>query len=137
MATLYHWDLPQALEDDGGWLNRDTADRFAEYATLCAMRFGDRIKQWIPVNEPNVASLMGYALGMHAPGKALMFDALPAAHHVLLAHGQAVHALRAVGAKQIGCANHHAPIRPGNDTPYALPATRVFAEPGNHLFAQQ
>src|SRR3546814_6400594 len=110
MATRYHWELPQALEDDGGWLNRDTDDRFDEYATLCAMRFGDRIKQGIPVNEPNVASLMGYALGMHAPGKALMFDALPAAHHVLLAHGKAVHALRAVGAKQIGCANNHAPM---------------------------
>src|SRR3546814_18705738 len=89
------------------------------------MRCGDRIKQWIPVNEPNVASLMGYALGMHAPGKALMFDALPAAHHVLLAPGKAVHALPAVGAKQHGCATNHAPMWPEHNNPAALAAPRT------------
>src|SRR3954449_11603534 len=98
MATLYHWDLPQALEDAGGWMNRDTADRFGEYAALVAERLADRVAHWVPVNEPNVASLLGYALGMHAPGKALMFDALPAAHHLLLGHGLATQALRAAGA---------------------------------------
>ena len=74
MVTLYHWDLPQALEDDGGWLNRDTVDRFAEYAAIVGERFADRVAHWIPVNEPNVASILGYGLGMHAPGKALLFD---------------------------------------------------------------
>src|SRR5215217_614927 len=87
MATLYHWDLPQPLEDAGGWLSRDTAERFGEYAALVAARLADRVAQWVPVNEPNVASLLGYALGMHAPGKELMFGALPAAHHLLLGHG--------------------------------------------------
>ena len=57
MVTLYHWDLPQALEDDGGWLNRETVDRFAEYAAIVAERFVDRVEHWIPINEPNVASL--------------------------------------------------------------------------------
>ena len=77
MVTLYHWDLPQALEDDGGWLNRDTVDRFADYAAIVGERFADRVEHWIPVNEPNVASILGYGLGTHAPGKALLFDCLP------------------------------------------------------------
>ena len=70
MATLYHWDLPQALEDGGGWLNRDTAERFAEYAALVALRLGDRVEHWFPVNEPNVVTMLGHALGVHAPGQA-------------------------------------------------------------------
>jgi len=115
MATLYHWDLPQALEDDGGWLNRDTADRFAEYAGLVGERLWDRVEHWIPVNEPNVVTMLGYARGSHAPGRTLMFDALPVAHHLLLAHGRAAIALRAGGASSIGCANNHAPIWPASD----------------------
>ena len=94
MVTLYHWDLPQALEDDGGWLNRDTVDRFADYAAIVGERFADRVEHWIPVNEPNVASILGYGMGTHAPGKALLFDCLPAAHHLLLAHGRAAIELR-------------------------------------------
>ncbi|MDN5892913.1 MAG: GH1 family beta-glucosidase [Nocardioides sp.] len=135
MATLYHWDLPQALEDEGGWLNRDTAERFAEYAALCGMRFGDRVTQWIPVNEPNVASLMGYALGMHAPGKTLMFDALPASHHLLLGHGLAAKALRATGAKSIGTANNHAPMWPASEEPGDVSAAGMFDDIWNNLFA--
>ena len=98
MATLYHWDLPQALEDDGGWLNRATVDRFADYAAIVGERLADRVTDWVPVNEPNVVTLMGYAVAMHAPGKALMFDALPVGHHLLVAHGRAAIALRAAGA---------------------------------------
>ena len=116
MATLYHWDLPQALEDAGGWMSRDTAERFGEYAGIVADRLGDRVAHWVPVNEPNVASLLGYALGMHAPGKALMFGALPAAHHLLLGHGLAVQALRAHGASAIGTATNHAPMWPASDS---------------------
>ena len=104
MATLYHWDLPQALEDDGGWLNRSTVDRFADYAAILGERFADRVEHWIPVNEPNVAMMMGYAIGIHAPnvvtslgygigehapGKRLLYDALHVAHHLLLGHGRA------------------------------------------------
>ncbi len=115
MVTLYHWDLPQALEDDGGWLNRDTVDRFAEYAAIVGERLGDRVEHWIPINEPNVVTILGYAIGIHAPGHELLFDALPVAHHLLLAHGRAAIALREAGATSVGCANNHAPIWPASD----------------------
>ena len=81
MPTLFHWDLPQALEDTGGWLNRDTSYRFAEYAAVVADRLGDRVTRWITLNEPIVHMAEGYAFGTHAPGRQLMFDALPVAHH--------------------------------------------------------
>ncbi|GAA4815989.1 GH1 family beta-glucosidase [Nocardioides caeni] len=126
MATLFHWDLPQSLEDDGGWLNRDTIERFAEYATIVGERLGDRVADWVPVNEPNVVTMMGYAVGIHAPGKTLMFDALAAGHHLLVAHGRAAIALRALGAQSIGCANNHAPIWPGSDDPADVGAAKLF-----------
>ena len=84
MVTLYHWDLPQALEDDGGWLNRETIDRFAEYAGIVGDAFADRVEHWIPINEPNVVTTLGYGIGEHAPGKQLYFDSLHVAHHLLL-----------------------------------------------------
>ncbi len=126
MATLYHWDLPQALEDDGGWLNRSTIDRFADYAAIVGERYADRVTDWVPINEPNVTTLMGYAVAMHAPGKALMFDALPVGHHQLVAHGRAAIALRAAGATSIGCANNHAPIWPASDDPADVGAAKLF-----------
>jgi beta-glucosidase len=135
MATLYHWDLPQALEGAGGWMSRDTAERFGEYAALVAARLGDRVAHWVPVNEPNVASLLGYALGMHAPGKALMFGALPAAHHLLLGHGLAVSALRAAGAKAVGTANNHAPMWPASDSEGDRAAADLFDTVWNRIFA--
>jgi beta-glucosidase len=135
MATLYHWDLPQALEGAGGWMSRDTAERFGEYAALVAARLADRVAHWVPVNEPNVASLLGYALGMHAPGKALMFGALPAAHHLLLGHGLAVSALRAAGAKAVGTANNHAPMWPASDSEGDRAAADLFDTVWNRIFA--
>ena len=137
MVTLFHWDLPQALEDAGGWLDRETTDRFAEYATLVGMRLADRVEHWAPVNEPSVVTLLGYALGEHAPGKQLMFDALPVAHHLLLGHGKAANALRAVGATSVGTANNHSPVWPASDDPADVAAAdfydvlwnRVYAEP--------
>jgi beta-glucosidase len=135
MTTLYHWDLPQALEDGGGWLKRDTAERFAEYAGVVADRLADRVAHWVPVNEPNVASLLGYALGMHAPGQALMFDALPASHHLLLAHGLATQALRAAGATSIGTANNHAPMWPASDSAEDVAAAELFDTVWNRIFA--
>ncbi|MBO2446970.1 beta-glucosidase [Actinomadura barringtoniae] len=113
--TLYHWDTPQALQDAGGWLNRDTADRFAEYAAAVAERLADRVDMWITINEPAEVTLLGYALGEHAPGKELMFDALPVAHHLLLAHGKAVGALRAAGARDVGIAASHSPVWAASD----------------------
>ncbi len=90
---------PQPLQDAGGWLNRDTVERFAEYATL-ALKLGDRVEHWATINEPNVVTMLGHALGVHAPGQTLMFDALPVAHHLLLAHARAVVSLRATGCAQ-------------------------------------
>ncbi|MEP7088619.1 MAG: GH1 family beta-glucosidase [Nocardioidaceae bacterium] len=135
MATLFHWDLPQALEDRGGWLARDTTDRFAEYATLLALKLGDRVEHWCPVNEPNVVTLLGHALGLHAPGKRLMFDALPAAHHLLLAHGKAVAALRSVGARSVGAANNHTPVRPASWDPADVAAADLYDVLWNRVFA--
>jgi beta-glucosidase len=137
VATLFHWDTPQPLEDDGGWLNRDITHRFADYATLVGERLGDRVRMWMPLNEPMVVTMFGYAIGGHAPGRQLMFDALPAAHHQLLGHGLAVQALRAAGASNIGIANHHLPVwsasyseedRGAADAYDAL-VNRVFADP--------
>ncbi len=94
-CTLYHWDLPQPLEDAGGWPNRDTAERFAEFAQICGEAFGDRIGHWTTLNEPWCIAYLGYALGIHAPGRADLADALAAAHTLNLAHGRAIQALRA------------------------------------------
>ena len=112
MATLYHWDLPQPLEDAGGWLERDTALRFGEYAAIVAERLGDRVAQWCPVNEPNVSTLLGYAQEELAPARGLLFGALPVAHHLLLGHGLAVQALRAATDGQVGTATNHITVWP-------------------------
>jgi beta-glucosidase len=136
MATLYHWDLPQALEDSGGWLSRDTADRFGEYAGLVAERLSDRVEHWIPVNEPNVAAILGYGLGTHAPGRALTFEALRVAHHLLLAHGRAAIALRTSGAGSVGCANNHAPMWPASDDEADVGASKLFDAVWNGMFAE-
>jgi beta-glucosidase len=97
--TLYHWDLPQALDDQGGWLSRETVDRFAEYAAVCFDAFGDRVQTWFTINEPWVASTLGYRLGLHAPGHRDLREAVVASHHLLLAHGAGVRAFRASGRK--------------------------------------
>jgi beta-glucosidase len=115
MATLYHWDLPQELEDAGGWLVRDTALRFGEYAQVVAERLGDRVAHWCPVNEPNVVTLLGYGQEELAPARGMMFGALPVAHHLLLGHGLAVQALRASTGGQVGTATNHIPVWPASD----------------------
>ncbi|WP_413253424.1 GH1 family beta-glucosidase [Streptomyces pseudovenezuelae] len=133
VPTLFHWDLPESLD----WLERDTASRFAEYVSLVADRLGDRVDKWITLNEPAEHTLFGHALGAHAPGKQLMFDALPVAHHQLLGHGLAVQALRAAGATDIGIANSHGPTWPASrEQPdleaadfYDLLLNRLFADP--------
>jgi beta-glucosidase len=94
IATLYHWDLPQALEDAGGWPARDTAWRFAEYAARCAEALGDRVHTWTTLNEPWCAAFLGYAAGIHAPGGTDPAAALAAAHHLNLAHGAGVREIR-------------------------------------------
>ncbi|MEU7425132.1 GH1 family beta-glucosidase [Streptomyces sp. NPDC040750] len=133
VPTLFHWDLPATLD----WLRRDTADRFADHVGVVAKRLGDRVGTWITLNEPAEHTLLGHALGVHAPGRRLLFDALPVAHHQLLAHGLAVRALRAAGARDIGIANSHGPVRAASAEPadvaaaafYDLLLNRLFAEP--------
>ena len=93
-VTLYHWDLPQALEEGGGWPVRATAEAFAEYVDVVSQRLGDRVRNWITMCEPWVISWLGYGLGEHAPGRRSEADALAAAHHVLLGHGLAAEVLR-------------------------------------------
>ena len=135
MATLFHWDLPQPLEDAGGWLERDTALRFGEYAALVAERLGDRVTHWCPVNEPNVVTLMGYAQEEMAPARGLMFGALPAAHHLLLAHGLAVQALRAGTDGDVGTATNHIPVWPATDGEADVAAAGLLDVLWNRLFA--
>ena len=96
MVTLYHWDLPQALEDQGGWANRQTAYAFADYAAACANAFGDRVSTWITLNEPWCVSWLSYSMGIHAPGKKDYRATVAAAHHTSLAHGLATRSLKAV-----------------------------------------
>jgi len=108
--TLYHWDLPQPLGDQGGWKERSTAEAFADYAGVVAESLGDRVAGWITLNEPFVAANYGYALGMHAPGEFLLTGVFPVVHHLLLGHGLAVQALRAAGVGPIGITNNLAPV---------------------------
>jgi beta-glucosidase len=113
VVTLYHWDLPQALEDAGGWPNRDTAERFAEYASIVHGALAGGVRLWITVNEPWVAAWLGYGTGIHAPGIVDDGAAVAASHHLLLAHGLAV---QAVGGG-VGITLNLEPHRPASDDP--------------------
>ena len=113
VATLYHWDLPQALEDLGGWANRDTASRFAEYAAIVHGALAGEIPTWTTINEPWVAAWLGYGTGVHAPGKADDALALAASHHLLLAHGLAVEAMD--GEDAVGITLNLQPTTPASD----------------------
>lgn len=117
VATLYHWDLPQALQEQGGWRNRETTDAFAEYAELVARRLGDRIAWWITLNEPWCSAYLGYGLGIHAPGEHDMQGAVHAGHHLLLAHARAVARIRGSvrGQTRIGAALNLTPIYAADD----------------------
>jgi beta-glucosidase len=99
LATLYHWDLPQTLEDAGGWPNRDLAARFSEYADILGRALGDRITHWCIFNEPWVFTMLGYAWGIHAPGRKSFPDFLKASHVVNIAQGQAFRALKAANSQ--------------------------------------
>ncbi|MFE6844886.1 GH1 family beta-glucosidase [Streptomyces sp. NPDC057686] len=136
VATLYHWDLPQELEDLGGWPRRETADRFAEYAGLVAGALGDRVAEWTTFNEPWCAAFLGYASGVHAPGRTEPASALRAAHHLNLAHGLGVAALRAVLPRRAEVSltlNLHA-LRPLTRSAADLEAVRRIDAVGNRIF---
>jgi len=134
-ATLFHWDTPQALEDLGGWTGREITEHFAAYAAVVGERLGDRVARWMPLNEPNVVTMLGYAIGHHAPGRALGFEALPVAHHLLLGHGLATQALRAVGCREIGIASNHAPVWPATSEPHDVEAAQFYDNLWNWMFA--
>ncbi|MEV1172805.1 GH1 family beta-glucosidase [Nonomuraea sp. NPDC049784] len=108
--TLYHWDLPQALEDRGGWTNRDTAYRFADYAQAVHDKLGDRVGDWATLNEPWVSAFLGYGNGVHAPGRRAPADALRSAHHLLLGHGLAARRLRSSGARSLMLVVNSSPV---------------------------
>jgi beta-glucosidase len=132
LPTLYHWDLPQALEDEGGWGNRDTAIRFAEYAATVHRSLAGTVPSWITLNEPWVAAWLGYGTGIHAPGRTDDALALAASHHLLLAHGLARDAMGA-GA-DVGIALNLQPARPASEDPGDVRAARLADQHMNRLF---
>ncbi|WP_229399940.1 GH1 family beta-glucosidase [Micromonospora okii] len=134
MATLFHWDLPQALQDTGGWENRDTAYRFAEYAEVLFRHLGDRVPVWLTINEPKTVVQNGYLEGHHAPGFQDPQAAYLVAHHLQLAHGLAVRALRATGAGRIGPALNLHPCYPADDSAEAARAARLHDGYENRLY---
>jgi beta-glucosidase len=124
LVTLYHWDLPAALDDRGGWLNPDVADWFVEYATAAFRAFDDRVPTWVTLNEPWVVADGGYLHGVLAPGHRNLFEAPIASHNLLRAHGAAVRAYRATGRGQIGLVVNLEPKYPASESPEDLAATR-------------
>jgi beta-glucosidase len=122
-VTLYHWDLPQALQDKGGWTNRDTAGYFADYSAIVAKRLGDRVKHWITVNEPWVQSWIGNYTGEHAPGIRDKKATFSVGHHLLVAHGLSMQTIRGIDAKaQVGISLGLSPIDAASNAPQDVAA---------------
>ncbi|TCB99283.1 beta-glucosidase [Micromonospora zingiberis] len=131
IVTLYHWDLPQTLQDRGGWTARETAEHFATYAAAVYARLGDRIGTWTTLNEPWCSAYLGYGNGVHAPGVQDPGAAFSAVHHLLLAHGLATQALLAAGAGRVGITLNPADVRPA-DADSAADAAAVRLVDGLH-----
>jgi beta-glucosidase len=137
---LYHWDLPQELEDAGGWPHRDTAYRFAEYAGLVQDALGDRVPTWTTLNEPWCSAMLGYDTGRHAPGRTNFGEAVRAVHHLLLGHGLAAQELRSRGAASVGITLNMGSHSAASDDPRDVDAarradglgTRVYLDPLVH-----
>ncbi|AOS63039.1 glycoside hydrolase family 1 protein [Actinoalloteichus hymeniacidonis] len=136
-VTMYHWDLPQALEETGGWRSRDTALRFADYAVALHDELGDLVENWITLNEPYVSSIVGYGQGRHAPGAREGHGALAAAHHLLLGHGLAVTALRdqARPDDRLGITLNRSPVVGVTDTAADIAAAARLDCVLNHQFS--
>jgi beta-glucosidase len=133
--TLYHWDLPQALQDRGGWASRETAGRFADYAAAVYGALHDRVANWTTLNEPWCAAFLGHAAGIHAPGVQDPATAVRAAHHLLVAHGLATRALRALDARpRLGINLNLDPVTPVSDGPADADAARRIDGVYNRLF---
>ena len=135
-VTLYHWDLPQSLEDAGGWPHRDTAERFGDFTAVVADALGDRVANWITVNEPWCAAFLGYGSGEHAPGRREPLASVAAAHHLLLGHGRAHAALRAIAPDaRIGPGLNFYGVHPAGDSPVDHDAVRRIDGIQNRFFA--
>ncbi len=133
--TLYHWDLPQAREEQGGWPARETAERFVEYALAVHQALGDRLPVWTTFNEPWCSSFLSYTAGVHAPGRTSASDGVAAGHHLLLAHGMAARELKAAGAAEVGITLNLAPVRALRpDDPGDLDAARRIDGQFNRFF---
>ena len=118
IATLYHWDLPQALQDRGGWSNRTTTDCFADYVSAVVGRLGDRVERWVTINEPWVVAFVGHMEGRHAPGATDEATAVTVAHHTLLAHARAMEVIRATAPRaKAGIALNLSDVLPASDVP--------------------
>jgi beta-glucosidase len=127
VLTLYHWDLPQVLQDAGGWANRATAEAFVEYADAVSRRLGDRVKHWITHNEPWCASMISYEKGIHAPGVRDGRVALEASHHLLLSHGMAVPVLRSHSPGcEVGITLNLSPVHAASGSPADADARRRY-----------
>jgi beta-glucosidase len=136
-VTLYHWDLPQALQDRGGWPVRDTAYRFADYAGVVHDALGDVVKQWITLNEPKVSSHAGYGSGIHAPGIQDLGQRNRAVHHLLLAHGLGLQVLRDgrhAAGQQVGITLDVSPVLPAGDSSADRDAARRVDGDSHRLF---
>jgi beta-glucosidase len=137
LVTLYHWDLPQALEDLGGWANRDIARWFGDYAARVARHLGDRVELWVTLNEPQIVSLFGYYTGEHAPGYIDPLKYLPASHHINLAHGEGVTAIRAEASSvKVGTVLQLPPIYPRSESEEDQRAARVMDGLMNRWYAE-
>jgi beta-glucosidase len=135
VVTLYHWDLPVALEDAGGWPERSTVDAYCEYTEVVARRLGDRVGHWITHNEPWVTGWLGYGLGEHAPGRTSMNDAVAAAHHLLLSHGLAAEVLRRESpSSRIGITVDLVQTYPASQAPEDIAAAREVDGERNRWF---
>ncbi|MBT2403135.1 MULTISPECIES: GH1 family beta-glucosidase [unclassified Streptomyces] len=136
VTTLYHWDLPQELENAGGWPRRETAERFGEYAALVGEALGDRVERWTTLNEPWCTAFLGYGSGVHAPGRTDPVAALHAAHHLNLGHGLAVQALRSVlpARAQVSVSLNLHEVRPLTPSAENLDAARRIDALGNRIF---
>jgi beta-glucosidase len=138
VVTLYHWDLPQALQEAGGWTNRALAQHFADYAAVLARRFGDRVGYWITHNEPWVIAIIGHLTGQVAPGLQDLTATVHAVHHLLLSHGLAVQAIRANLPRPapVGIALNLSPVYPASDSAEDTAAAHLFDGVLNRLFLQ-
>ena len=134
--TLYHWDLPQALQDRGGWADRDTAARFADYAAVVVDALRDRVRHWSTLNEPMCSALLGYMSGLHAPGLQDPVAASRATHHLLLGHGLAAARLRAAGVESLGITLNFTPMTPATDSAADRDAARRLDGQQNRMFLE-